>query len=188
MVTRKYNKSYNGSQDKDILPNKGMDTKKIKIGKHEDTNLYLECTIEEIDLSTQAIYNGEGVLLYVGNTKETMDHKKISKYRTLSISGYGKYMAGQIYDSLFKYKDIKLDDSNHIKQIVKIWEEWHLNDTVPNCIHQDAFNCNVGNFTELAAEQTKKCPKGYRYGSKWLVKDLPLNIQEEIIRLFCEVQ
>jgi len=174
---------------KEELQNKGMRTKKtifdkkIKIGYDEEKNLvYLECEINEIDLSTETIFKGDdNKIISLGNTKETIDHKEISKYYTLSISGYSKNFGGQIYDEL---KNLNGINKSYIETITKVWKEWHLNDMQPNCIHQKAFNCNKGDFTKQAEIETKKCPKGYKYGSKWLIKELPTEVIKQIQYLF----
>ena len=64
----------------------------------------------------------------IGSKEETIEHKKIMKYKTLSICGSSKNFAGQIYD---EFKNTKNSD---LKRIVKIWKELHLNDMQPNCI------------------------------------------------------
>lgn len=47
---------------------------------------------------------------------------------------------------------------------------WHLNDMRAGCEHQDARGQRQG-----------KCPEcGYRYGSAWLKRDLPLAIVEKL--------
>jgi len=151
--------------------------KKIKVGYDEDSPIYLNCEIKDIDLSNEKIFNAEGGIISVGNVKKTTTHKKVSKYKTLSITGSSKYMGGQIYDSL----NLNTPD---LKRIVEIWKEWHLNDLSPNCHHQKSFNCNTNDFDKLAEEQTKKCPYHYAYGSSWLIKILPDTIIDEIMCLF----
>jgi hypothetical protein len=61
-----------------------------------------------------------------------------------------------------------------------IWNKYHLNDLQPNCEHQKDFNCNTKNFDVLAAIETEKCPKHYRYGSKWLIKVIT---KDEVLKL-----
>lgn len=185
-------KEYNGKRDRTILPNKGLRkettlfNKKIKIGYDGDSPIYLTLEIKEIDLSTQAIYNGDGDLLYIGNKKETINHTKITTYKTISICGDSKNMGGQIYDSLIGTDDITIRNIKKVKEIIKLWKRWHLNDMQPNCEHQESFNCNGDNFKELAAEQTKKCPKKYRYGSKWLIEIVPQNEIDLLQKIFTE--
>ena len=99
----------------------------------------------------------------------------------LSISGTSKYFSGQIVDSIKG-----LESKNYqLKEICDIWRNWHLNDMQPNCIHQTSFNCNEY-FEKRAKIETKKCPKNYHYGSKWLIKELPKEIENKIIQLFTE--
>lgn len=136
--------------------------KKINIGTDENkNNVYLTLDIKEVN-----------------KNKTTIEHKEITKYKTLSISGSSKNYAGQIQDKLRKW------NKSRLKQIIKIWDEWHLNDLQPNCIHQKSFNVNNGDFTEKALIETKKCPLKYSYGSKWLIKEIPEEIIFKIIELF----
>jgi len=181
--------NYLGQNYKNVreeLDNKGMAitktifNKKIKVGYYENSPIWLECTIEKKDLSTQAVFNGDGKILYIGSTKETIDHNEISKYHTLAISCSNRFFDGQCKQEVKEECEL----TPELKRILEIWEEWHLNDLQPNCKHQNSFNCNEGDFTEQAKLQSSKCPKGYKYGSKWLVVELPLNIIEEIQELF----
>ena len=173
---------------KHLLKNQGIQSKKILFHKNikvgYDTNneapVRLVCTIEKIDLSTTAIFNGKHEILYIGQEKETVEHKKITSYNTLSICAESRDFAGQTLDII---KEL-FGSNPRIKKILKIWDEWHLNDMQPNCIHQKALNCNNGDFTKQAAVETKKCPLGYDYGSKWLVKELPDKVKDDIIKLF----
>jgi len=153
--------------------------KKIKTPYKDDIYpIYLELTIEDVDLSDEKIYDKDKNLIRTGRHKQTIDHKRIQKYKTVSISGHSKNMGGQIYDYFEGTED------KRIQRIVKLWKRWHLNDMRPNCIHQTAFDCNKGNFTELAKIETEKCPKGYAYGSEWLVEIVPDEVIMELIILF----
>jgi hypothetical protein len=52
---------------------------------------------------------------------------------------------------------------------------WHLNAMRAGCVHQAAY----------AGLDSPACPEtGYRYGSKWLVRELPDGLLEEIQGLF----
>lgn len=123
---------------------------------------------------------------------ETIDHKTIKGYKTLSMSGdiwlrnrKDITIGGQIHDTLSNkniYRELFISEED-LKTIIYIWKRWHLNNLKPNCIHQEAFNCNE-NFTERAKQETDKCPQGYKYGSKWLVEPLPEEVIEQIISIF----
>lgn len=153
-------------------------SKKIKIGTDFDkANVSLELNIKKVKKHY---------------FKQTINHKKIRVFNTLSISGYAKRKythdwdyGGQIIDSLGP-DNIKsyLVPKKIVDKIVYIWKNYHLNDMRPNCIHQKAFNCNVDNYEELAAIETAKCPKKYQYGSTWLVEIIPDKIINEIISIF----
>jgi hypothetical protein len=146
--------------------------KKVCIGKDkiDNSNVYLVLEIKE----------------HTGIEKETIYHKKIMKYKTLSLSGYSKDCFGQIRNSIIGVVNLKCDESI-IKEIICIWNEYHLNDLHAGCIHQKEFNCNI-NFEEQAKKETLKCPLHYNYGSKWLVKLVPQRIFDRIMILFNEVE
>ena len=162
-----------------------IENKKIIIGtdKEDESNVYLELTITEKDLTKQRIYDKDGILIRVGNTKETVDHKQVSKYTVLSISGCGRGYGGQIQDMLTE-KHIKFNSIYDVKRIVEIWNEWHLNDLQAGCIHMEKPAEGKEQDTKEWSRLNKMCPKGYRYGSKWLVKIIPEEIITEIIELF----
>lgn len=175
---------------KDMLPHKGRRTekiifkKKIHIGydldKYAKYPIFLECEIKNIDLSTEVIFDGSTKeILTMGNTKETIKHEKINNYNLLSISGTSRRFGGQIIDCVENLTGAKPE----LKEIIKNWREWHLNDLQPNCIHQNSFDCNK-DFENRAKIETKKCPKNYHYGSKWLIKEIPKEVIEHIIDLF----
>lgn len=186
------NKKYIGKVFEDVkkeLDNKGLAKKsiifqkKVKIGYEDKNPIYLEVEIRENDLNTQAIFNIDGKILYIGSKKQTIDHKYVDKYKELSLSASSKYFAGQAIDEVKKLIPI----NPKLKRVVEIWEEYHLNDTQPNCIHQESFNCNCEDFKEKAENESNKCPMNYKYGSKWLLKELPEDIEKEIIQLTKEV-
>ena len=146
--------------------------KKKLAGKDLTTNynVYLEVRIKSVDLSNQK------------SLKETIEHKVINKYKTLSISGYSVDRGGQIYDFLLS-KEFKPLKNFNVKRLVEIWKRWHLNDLRPGCIHQEK-PIRGKEWDTLEWERlTKMCPKGYRYGSKWLVEELPEDIINEVIEL-----
>ena len=181
----------NFNKVKHLLPNNGRRTekrmfhKKIIVGyDKEGLNEYpisLECTIKSIDLSTETIFEGgTHKIISLDHTKETTAHKRVSKYHTLSICGSSKYMGGQILEHIQDLKGAKPE----LKEILSIWKDWHLNDMRPNCIHQNSFDCNSPDYDRLSALETQKCPVKYKYGSKWLIRELPNDVMNKIRFLF----
>ena len=173
---------------------KTLFSEKLKIGTYKSysnaqlsKSVYLTAKIKEIDDSKTEIFDKDGKVLRIGSAHETTDHQTIFKYRTLSICCDAYYFCGQSYDTLeqmLKDDVLKLIiPIGQFKHIIALWKRYHLNDLSPNCEHQKVFNCNE-NFTEQAQRETDKCPKGYAYGSKWLISPLPQEIQKEIRRLF----
>lgn len=192
---------YNKNKDRDILPNRGMEqinilfkNANLSIGKMKDylgkyIPIKLAIEVKETDLSTQAIYNGEGKLLYIGNTKKTTDLEKVSSYKYLSISGnIGNEQGGQIQDTLRKGlndPDFDFKNKEAIKEILDIWDENHLNDLKAGTKKQEqalnrwkdrpkgeSYSADV----DYLKSKNLYNDRGYKYGSAWLVEDLPKNI------------
>jgi len=199
--------TYNKTKNKNLLKNKGMAIERTLFKRetiigsrkgHDGHNkpIILNFEIKETDLSTQAIYNGEWDLLYVGNTKLSVDGEKLTKYKHLSISGeigkgFSMEEAGQIYDTLrngLQDPDYSFKDKKAVKEILNIWEEHHLNDMNAGTITQQKALEKVGlqsagNYDLAVAYLKKKklyIDKGYRYGTKWLIKDLPDDIIDRL--------
>lgn len=135
--------------------------------------------------------SGRGVFLVIETKEEareaeTTDHRKIKSFKVLSISGFARQRigadyayCGQIYDEL-NDKNIRrwLLPKENIKGLVTIWKRWHLNGLNSGCIHQKA-----GDYTnpKIAGQV---CPKtGYKYGTAWLVEELPQGLEEKIEQL-----
>lgn len=133
----------------------------------------------------------------VRGLKETVEHTTVKDYTELSIcgeiltkNGRGWYSGGQIDSTLQEaleavggYRELNIT-RKQLKEILSIWKEWHLNGLKAGCIHQESFNVNEGDFYEKQAIETAKCPHGYKYGSKWLVKELPESVENRIKELF----
>lgn len=118
--------------------------------------------------------------------RETVDHKMVDEYLTLSISGSSKEYGGQILERLTPENIPRLARKmtwEKLNRIKEIWKRWHLNDMRPNCIHQEVVSTNVpfDEWNRLTALETEKCPMKYRYGSKWLVEPLPENVINEVL-------
>lgn len=75
-----------------------------------------------------------------------------------------------------------------VQRLKEIWEEWHLNDMTPACVHQvlpevpeSASRDRIG----WLLKNTPECPEtGYKYGHKWLVRELPAEIIAELEAMF----
>ena len=124
------------------------------------------------------------------NNRESVsvDHNPITGYRELSITGtliskYGSIIndrgwisCGQNIDDL---RRVTLPANGitraGIDRIVTIWQEWHLNGMESHCAHQDKA---------IAWDKVPSCPvTGYRAGSAWLSRELPDNIERELVAL-----
>lgn len=121
---------------------------------------------------------------------ETVDHRLINAYEELSIVGdiTGKHQrnpwaCGQVKSILREMVPCSIEGderawSDGERQLLDIWDRWHLNGMKAPCIHQGMVPHGkpYGVFKVYAAEETAKCPKGYRWGSKWLVEELDPNV------------
>ena len=155
----------------------------IGIDRESKSNVFLELEINETDLSKEKIYNNKGELIRTGSFKETINHNRIQNYTTLSISGYSKDYCGQIQNMLTN-KNIEFNLKYNVERIVEIWNKWHLNDLQAGCIHMEE-PVKGKEWDEKEWERLNKmCPLNYKYGSKWLVKNIPLEIITEIKNLF----
>jgi hypothetical protein len=110
--------------------------------------------------------------------KETIDHKKLLEYFTLSISGkvvQGKHAVafGQIRGDLDDITENLI--GNTLDVLATLWDQYHLNDMQAGCIHQTPITEYLTHheWKDRQQAETDKCPEGYRYGSAWLLKPIP---------------
>lgn len=106
---------------------------------------------------------------------ETVEHDLIENPLRLSISA-GVWnrqktdfiIAGQAreaLDNMVSYAEGW--DAAKVARLKEIWAEWHLNDMNAACVHQSGDNHET-------------CEMGYRYGTQWLVRELPTAIADEL--------
>jgi hypothetical protein len=66
-------------------------------------------------------------------------------------------------------------------RLAAVTEEWHLNGMSAGCSHQTVVYEDSRGGQRPSLERTKPCPEtGYKYGSAWLVKPLPAEIEQEV--------
>lgn len=109
---------------------------------------------------------------------ETTEHKQVTTYTELSITGTvvayrGRSVvaAGQIRDDVAAVVDFEGSafDEAAVGALLILWNRWHLNGMQAGCAHMD-----LPADTSYDARQGITCPQtGYVYGTKWLVEDLP---------------
>lgn len=114
--------------------------------------------------------------------RETIEHKKVQSYKKLSITGEirtpnnrGIICLGQCYDTMLEI----YPNDERLQKIVAIWKRWHLNDLKAGCIHQ-----KHGDYSnpEISGQV---CPEtGYKYGTSYLLEELPEDVIQEAIELF----
>jgi hypothetical protein len=132
--------------------------------------------------------------------KVTMWHDEVHKYASFSASGIitaqrGRFsniryvVAGQCLDQtinapgLMKRGDMTERDR---LMILDYWQAYNLNDMQPGCKHQQPIKTSDPEWEALAAEQTARCPEGYRYGSAWLLNPLPEVVEKNIRALIAK--
>ena len=120
--------------------------------------------------------------------RETVSHDKIMGSEWLSFHGYGVsprgsleydrgvFSGGQNYEMLLEItQPAKGFTLESIRKIYELWQEWHLNDMKSHCAHQDEA---------VAWDKVAPCPvTGYKAGSAWLTKPLPVEVIEQVSAL-----
>jgi len=154
----------------------------------------VEVEIKKIDLATEVIFNyvdGKKKLVKIGNTKRTTNLITINKYNILTISGSTRNSGGQILDTL---RDIKFRARKGFnkKRFLEIWEEHHLNDLQSGTQRQQEVlnkwkerpeGWSYSEDCEYLKGENLYNDRGYKFGSSWLIKELPLEIEEELKQL-----
>lgn len=127
----------------------------------------------------------------------------------LSITGFGQWRpqtdynyCGQIQDTvrkdLSRYRR-RFISTQHIRAILAVWDKWHLNDMHAGTESQDAILARfAGELAERskypASHYTIACEilgregllidNGYKYGTAWLKRDLPADVEARALALF----
>jgi hypothetical protein len=153
--------------------------------------------MEVRDVKLGALTNGGVIRLDVrlqefSGKFETIDHQWVDNYVRFSISarvyhGYGCAYCGQIQDYLRNLRTAEWSrktDRARVKTVLNVWDRWHLNDLHANCVHQAEIGTSGADWKARQADETRKCPEGYVYGSKWLVEPLPDDVIARIKALF----
>lgn len=66
-----------------------------------------------------------------------------------------------------------------VRELYRIGTAWHLNDLRAGCAHMD-----LPEDTSYDVRKGIVCPvTGYRYGQKWLVEPLPVDVEERFVAL-----
>lgn len=96
-------------------------------------------------------------------------------------------MGGQCLDELAQYPSIK--NNSKFKQVYEWWKNWHLNDMHAGTEKQETALEQAG-LTGWANNYTECCKylesigmlydNGYKFGTSWLKREIPAEIQEEM--------
>lgn len=109
---------------------------------------------------------------------------------TLSIVGHTQYrsncdwqMGGQINDYLRENRH-RINYaagwySLKLRNLLDIWDRWHLNDLRAECVHQRAIALYLHKTPHEVFSIGEACPYcGYQYGHAWLYEPLPESVVE----------
>lgn len=96
-------------------------------------------------------------------------------------------MGGQCLDELARYSSIK--NNSKFKQVYEWWKKWRLNDIHAGTEKQEQALEDAG-LTGWANEYLKCCDylesigllydNGYKFGTSWLKREIPAEIQEQM--------
>jgi hypothetical protein len=133
-----------------------------------------------------------------GRDAETIHHLPAEDPPRFSISGgvwnpnrtdYISY--GQITDVLAELTTYAPGfDAGKAAKLAALWERWHLNDMRAGCVHQGEPAYRQGRYgPEVDLSSVPPCPEtGYRYGSAWLVEELPEGFEAELRALLPQAE
>jgi len=124
------------------------------------------------------------------HTRRTVDGRELSEYKTLSIVGESLRSAGQMQDDIRENMDkyTLYIPKDRLVRILDIWDTWHLNDMNSACEHQTALGWKYDDHHNKETFKGDPCPTcGYEIGSAWLLRELPENVEREILELFTPV-
>lgn len=109
---------------------------------------------------------------------------------SLSISGHFsryRHSCGQIIMDLIHwrpFRDYVVNDgwtNKDFQRLLKIWEEWHLNDSHAGCEHQRALGWEKEGYEKHPSEPCPVC--GYKFGTSWNRVEVPKDVLEWLYNL-----
>jgi hypothetical protein len=125
---------------------------------------------------------------------ETTDHRLVSGVKGVALAGeIYEYRhremsgAGQIVNTLVNVETFAPGwDAGKVARLRELWEAWHLNDMKAACDHQTVvYETDRFGLDRPSLTLTKPCPEtGYQFGTKWLVKELPADVEAELREMF----
>lgn len=102
-------------------------------------------------------------------------------------------MFGQCRDAVLEFaKGCDPDTRSALERLCELWAQWHLNDLVSGTEAQMAALQSMQGDQTLAwydracihlAEQGLLTDRGYKFGSKWLTRRLPADVEAEVLSL-----
>lgn len=127
----------------------------------------------------------EATIKLKASSRETTTHKHVQSYHTLSISGSYNGGAGQIVDTLKKLDTVAIPKQD-LQDLIEIWERWHLNDLRAGCVHQKPMEVSYDHpeYEHYKWLNNKRCPNGYKWGTAWLIEEIPHEVIDRVIEIF----
>jgi hypothetical protein len=125
------------------------------------------------------------IRLYGRDSGTTIHHQPIGEHVSLAISATvwanrskrgDCHTAGQCVEELLRVEPDGRLDGSEIRDLVKVWREWHLNDMRAGCAHQDVADIPPAERLDRVPPCSESVPR-YRYGSAWLVEPLPAEVE-----------
>lgn len=126
--------------------------------------------------------------------QQTTDHRTVTRVTRLSLMGtvvrrggsitrdHGILSCGQIpTDHLRQMTELAPGWTREdAARLADVWDAYHLNDMQAACDHQTVIvreDSPYGPRIDLdGTTAANDCPVGYRYGSAWLVRDVPADV------------
>lgn len=120
---------------------------------------------------------------------ETVRHEKITRYARFTVTICAFSPTGNRMDWSGRPESL-LVDSDHgwtqhdVDTLLSLTKDWHLNDMQAGCEHQIVVWEDSPYGRRPSLTETAPCPQtGYRWGSGWLVREIPQYALNEINRL-----
>jgi hypothetical protein len=130
---------------------------------------------KEVIFNKEFIFKQNGYRAEVEISLKECIKERAVEYIEFTASGrlyrHGElYTWGQCLDAM-----ASVIEDDHLKRIVELWRRWHLNGMHAGCEHQWHLEHEA---SEHIGEICSVC--GYRFGSSWIVEELPEDIINEI--------
>lgn len=110
----------------------------------------------------------------------------------LSLVGYGRHGSGQVYEHIMDGTPLPPFTRKDCFRLKQIWQRWHLNYMRAGTPKQEEVvrkwrstieNPNYEKTCKMLESLGLLTDGGYKYGSKWLKEEVPLDVLEWLFNL-----